>query len=96
MPEQVPLTVKVTRMNELVQLTNDIGIIRNQKECGLAFEVMVEGPSERDPQKYAGRARNNKAFVFPMADKPGLTPGEIVSVLAEEAHLWGFSGRYCK
>ena len=93
MEGQIPLAVKTARMNELVELTNTISAARNQTQCGVAYEVMVEGPSERDPSKYAGRVRNNKAMVFTVPD--GVVPrrGELVQVLAEAAHLWGFSGK---
>ncbi|MHB9131717.1 MAG: tRNA (N6-isopentenyl adenosine(37)-C2)-methylthiotransferase MiaB [Armatimonadota bacterium] len=93
MEDQVPHEVKVARMNKLVELQNTISTWRNTAQLGTIFEVMVEGPSERDPDKYAGRARNNKALVFtlpPGAVKPN--PGDLVQVRAGAAHLWGFMG----
>jgi len=91
MPDQLPQQVKVARMTQVVELQNAISTERNAGEIGTVFEVMVEGPSERDPEKYTGRARNTKALVF-TADRP-LHPGDIVHVKAETAHLWGFGGR---
>jgi len=93
LPDQLTQATKVERMNELVALQNSISTARNREQLGTVFEVMVEGPSERDAGKLSGRARNNKALVFTVPD--GLTPhpGDIVTVVAESAHLWGFSGR---
>lgn len=91
LPEQVPQAIKVARMIRVVELQNAISTARNAGEIGTIFEVLAEGPSERDPAKWAGRARNNKALVFTI---PGRAPhpGEIVRVVAESAHLWGFGG----
>jgi len=93
LPDQLPQAVKVARMNELVELQNAISTARNQQQLGTIFEVMVEGPSERDAAKFTGRARNNKALVFTAPEQHALHPGDLVHVQAEQAHLWGFSGR---
>ncbi|MHB0935388.1 MAG: tRNA (N6-isopentenyl adenosine(37)-C2)-methylthiotransferase MiaB [Armatimonadota bacterium] len=92
--DQVPHEVKVARMNRLVELQNTISIEVNAEKQGTIFEVMVEGPSNRDADKLTGRARNNKTLVFPTpADNPP-QPGDIVHVRAETAHLWGCSGEF--
>ena len=94
LPDQLPQAVKVARMNRLVELQNTISIARNTQQLGADYEVLVEGPSERDPDKFAGRARNNKALVFTVAaDLTAPRPGDLVTVRAETAHLWGFGGR---
>lgn len=93
LPEQIPQTLKVARMTELVELQNQLSIARNTAQLGTVFEVMVEGPSERDPAKLTGRARNNKALVFTLpAGQQVPTPGTLVPVRATAPHLWGFSG----
>ena len=90
MPDQLPQEVKVARMIKLVAETNTIGEEINRMQLGQLFEVMVEGPSQRDQSKYTGRARNDKSFVF--TSPTALTPGELVQVKATEAFLWGFMG----
>jgi tRNA-2-methylthio-N6-dimethylallyladenosine synthase len=93
MSDQVQQAVKVQRMTRVVELQNACSATRNAAQIGDMFEVMVEGPSERNPDKYAGRARNDKALVFTApADSPPRR-GEIVQIIAEAGHLWGFSGR---
>lgn len=92
LPDQVPYDVKVARMTELVEVQNTISARRNQQQVGAVYEVLVEGPSERDATKMSGRARNNKAMVFTVPATHPPHPGDIVHVRAEQGHLWGFSG----
>jgi TRAM domain. len=56
---------------------------------GRVFEVLVEGPSQKDPTKLAGFTRENKMMHFAGARE---LAGQIVRVRADEAHLWGFYG----
>lgn len=90
--DQVPHTVKVARMNRLVELQNAISTARNASQLGAVLEVLVDGPSGRDATKYAGRARNNKAVVFTALPTAVPARGTVVHVRTEAAHLWGFSG----
>jgi len=90
--DQVPHEVKVARMNRLVELQNTISIEVNAEKLGTIYEVMVEGPSSRDPDKLTGRARNNKTLVFPTPTENPPQPGDLVKVRAEKAHLWGCTG----
>ncbi|HOS42248.1 MAG TPA: tRNA (N6-isopentenyl adenosine(37)-C2)-methylthiotransferase MiaB [Armatimonadota bacterium] len=90
-PDQVPPAVRVARMQRLVELQNAISTAITAAAAGQTFDVLVEGPSERDPARYAGRARNDKAMVFTAEQGP--RRGELVRVVAEQGHLWGCSGR---
>jgi len=90
--DQAPHEVKVARMNRLVELQNNISIEVNAEKRGAIFEVMMEGPSDRDPNKLTGRARNNKTLVFPTPAENPPQAGDIVRVRAETAHLWGCTG----
>ncbi|MHB9025393.1 MAG: tRNA (N6-isopentenyl adenosine(37)-C2)-methylthiotransferase MiaB [Armatimonadota bacterium] len=93
LPEQVPQAVKIARMTEVVELQNSISLARNAAQVGTIFEVLVEGPSERDAGKLTGRARNEKTLVFTVpAGVPCPRPGDIVQVRALRAELWGFHG----
>ncbi|HEY3415692.1 MAG TPA: tRNA (N6-isopentenyl adenosine(37)-C2)-methylthiotransferase MiaB [Armatimonadota bacterium] len=93
MTDQVPQEVKVARMTQVVDLQNGISQARNAAQVGTIFEVLVEGPSERDPEKLSGRARNEKALVFTVpAGVHRPQPGDIVQVRADRAELWGFHG----
>ena len=86
---QVDPATKKRRLNELIDLQNTITCEINHSEAGQVFEVLVEGSSEKDPRLLKGLTRHFKTMHFP----GGAQPGEIVHVVAEEPHLWGFLGR---
>lgn len=90
MPDQIPEEVKHRRHRELVALQNEIAKRKNERLVGRVFEVLVDGPSEKDPSKLAGRTRTNKIMVF---EGPPHLKGQFVKVRAEEAFLWGFKGK---
>jgi len=50
-------------------------------------QVMVEGPSESNPDRLMGRARNHKVVILPKAD---LAPGTLVEARLTGARLWGW------
>jgi len=88
-PDQVSESVKKRRLQELVALQNQIQQQKNEREVGQIVEVLVEGPSEKNPQKLSGRTRTNKTVVF--EGSPELR-GKLVLVRTIKAYLWGFEG----
>ncbi|GMR02486.1 MAG: tRNA (N6-isopentenyl adenosine(37)-C2)-methylthiotransferase MiaB [Acidimicrobiia bacterium] len=60
MEDQVPSDIVQDRFERLVELQNEITYERNRDQVGLIEEVMVEGPSKRDPQVAATRTRGNR------------------------------------
>ncbi len=89
MENQIPRAVKQERLERLIELQNRITCEINASQVGRVFEVLVEGPSQKDPTKLAGFTRENKMMHF--VGSPDLV-GKIVKVRADEAHLWGFYG----
>jgi len=89
MENQVPRSVKQERLQRLIALQNRITCEINSAQVGQVFEVLVEGPSQKDPTKLAGFTRENKMMHF--VGSKELT-GQLVRVRADEAHLWGFYG----
>ncbi len=89
MKNQIPRAVKQERLERLIELQNRITCEINASQVGRVFEVLVEGPSQKDPTKLAGFTRENKMMHF--VGSPDLV-GKIVKVRADEAHLWGFYG----
>jgi tRNA-2-methylthio-N6-dimethylallyladenosine synthase len=76
MPDQVPHTVKVARMERLVEVVQRRARERAQRFVGRALEVLVEGPSRTDSERLRGRSRHNKVVNF-----TGLAmPGELLEV----------------
>ena len=64
-PDDVPQDVKVRRLNEIIALQNEMSLERYRAQVGRTLEVLVEGPSKRDPGQLCGRASNNMMCVFP-------------------------------
>jgi tRNA-2-methylthio-N6-dimethylallyladenosine synthase len=60
MAHQVPAEVIQERFDRLVELQNRITFQRNEEQVGSVQEVMVEGPSRRDPSVAATRTRGNR------------------------------------
>ena len=85
---QIPFEIKRRRLRELIEMQNSITCELNSADVGKNFEVLVEGPSQKDPRFLKGLTRHFKTMHFPGTCKPG----EIVEVAAENAHLWGLSG----
>ncbi|GBC97547.1 tRNA-2-methylthio-N(6)-dimethylallyladenosine synthase [bacterium HR17] len=88
-PDQIPEPVKKRRLQELIALQNEIQQRKNEREVGKIVEVLVEGPSEKNPKKLSGRTRTNKTVVF---EGPPALRGKFVHVRTTRAYLWGFEG----
>jgi tRNA-2-methylthio-N6-dimethylallyladenosine synthase len=87
--EQVPELVKLDRLKHLIDLQNVITEEINRAQVGTVYEVLVEGISPKDPKKWTGLNRQGKTINFPAGRDLG---GQLVSVRATKAHLWGFTG----
>ncbi len=77
MPDDVPEETKKRRLQEIIEQQNTISLERYRAQIGKTFEVLVEGPSKRDPGQLCGRASNNMMCVFPARD---LKPGDYATV----------------
>jgi tRNA-2-methylthio-N6-dimethylallyladenosine synthase len=64
LPDDVPLATKKERNRIVLQLQEGISLMRNRSLIGEQAEVLVEGPSKRNPRKMMGRTRQNKIAVF--------------------------------
>ena len=69
MQDDVPADVKNRRLSEIIELQNRKSLERYRSQIGKELEVLVEGPSKRDPNRLCGRASNNMMCVFPAADR---------------------------
>ena len=77
-------TVKVERMQRLVEVVQRRALERAQRFVGRTVEVLVEGPSRTDPERMRGRTRHNKVVNFAGLAAPGeLTQVEIVSATSQ-------------
>ena len=65
LPDNVPESVKLSRLSELIALQNTISAERNMADRGKTFDVLVEGFSKRSHDQLCGRNQQNKMVVFP-------------------------------
>ena len=64
MADQLPQEVKEERNARLLALINEIGARRYEQYVGRQAQILVEGPSKRNPARMMGRTRSNKIVVF--------------------------------
>jgi tRNA-2-methylthio-N6-dimethylallyladenosine synthase len=86
----VPHDVCVDRFDRLRAVLERSGTRKHRERIGRIEEVVVEGPSKRDPSVLTGRTRQNKLVHFPSPTP--LRVGTYASVLVTEAaahHLRG-------
>ena len=88
MENQVPEEVKKERIYRLIELQNRISLQRNRALVGSIQEVLVEGPSQTDPDKYMGRTRGNKLVIFAGPAERG----RLMRVRITEAKTWSLHG----
>lgn len=79
-PDDVPEEIKNKRLNEIIELQNELSLLSNQVELGKTFEVLAEGYSKRSKSELLGRTSQNKVCIFP-AD--GSKVGDYVKVRIE-------------
>jgi tRNA-2-methylthio-N6-dimethylallyladenosine synthase len=64
MPGQVPQAEREERNQRLLSLVNEIAGRHYQALVGTRMQILVEGPSRKNPARYMGRTRCNKIVVF--------------------------------
>ena len=64
-PDQIDKAVVQERYDRLVELQDRISFEKNRAAVGRVEEVLVEGPSKKDPARLTGRTRTNKLVHFP-------------------------------
>jgi tRNA-2-methylthio-N6-dimethylallyladenosine synthase len=89
LPEQVPQDVKQRRFNGLMNMQKRIALAANLPYEDHIVEVLVEGPSKKDPNKLTGRTRTNKIVNFP-GDPAGI--GDFIPVRVTRAGLYALDG----
>jgi tRNA-2-methylthio-N6-dimethylallyladenosine synthase len=89
LPDEVGEEARYQRLYKLIQTQNAITQEKHDQQVGRSIEVMVEGPSKKDPSRLTGRARSNKLAHF--VGSPDLI-GSLVHVRLTEAYLFGFQG----
>jgi tRNA-2-methylthio-N6-dimethylallyladenosine synthase len=87
--EAVPADVVAERFERLKVVVERSGLARHEARVGRVEEVLVEGPSRKDPAVLSGRTRQNKLVHF---TAPPMRPGTYATVRVTGAaphHLRG-------
>jgi tRNA-2-methylthio-N6-dimethylallyladenosine synthase len=74
-PDDVPNDVKKERLQRLIAKQESISKIRYNLMIGREVEIMVQGPSRRDPQQQVGRT---SCFKTTILDGTNVKPGDLV------------------
>ncbi|MGD0086202.1 MAG: MiaB/RimO family radical SAM methylthiotransferase [Verrucomicrobiota bacterium] len=64
LPGQVPQQIREERNQRLLEVINEIGKDKYCALVGRRTEILVEGPSKKNPARLTGRTRCNKIVVF--------------------------------
>ena len=87
--DQVPEEVQRDRIYRLIEVQSEVSLKKNVEWVGRTVDVLVEGRSQKDPDRLSGRAPNNKLVVF--QGHPSLI-GHTVPVRVTEAQTWSLTG----
>lgn len=90
MDGQLSEEIKLKRLQEILNIQDEITLKINKKLEGSIQEILIEGKSETDPSMITGRTRTNKIVNLP--DK-GLFKGNIISVRIIEAKKHSLFGQ---
>ncbi|HEY9793481.1 MAG TPA: tRNA (N6-isopentenyl adenosine(37)-C2)-methylthiotransferase MiaB [Candidatus Obscuribacterales bacterium] len=86
---QVPDDEKYERLRFLNSVMQDVSHRRNKRYLDRTVEVLVEGRSQRNPERLTGRTRSNKIINF---EGPESLIGQLVDVHVESASPWALRG----
>jgi tRNA-2-methylthio-N6-dimethylallyladenosine synthase len=78
MPDQVPQKIREERNQRLLDVINKIAGRRYGAFMGRQTQILVEGPSKKNPARMTGRTRCNKIVVFDPAG--GENRGQLIDV----------------
>jgi tRNA-2-methylthio-N6-dimethylallyladenosine synthase len=96
MPGQVSRAVKVARLSALIEMQNAISAEINRGLVGSMQEVLVDGRSARDPERWTGLTRTHKTTHIEALNADGspasLAEGRTVRVRVTEGRLTGLVG----
>lgn len=86
---QVPENEKFERLRFLNSVVGEVSHRRNKRYLDKTVEVLVEGPSTRNPERLTGRTRTNKIVNFEGTHD---AIGKLVDVHIQSASPWALRG----
>jgi tRNA-2-methylthio-N6-dimethylallyladenosine synthase len=90
MTDDVPDHLKKQRLQEIINLQNQLSAASKEKAIGKTFRVLVEGPSKKSEDDYQGRNSQNQVVVFPRED---VKTGDFADVKVEKSTPGTLIGR---
>jgi len=69
LPDDVPDEVKTARLQQIIELQNELSEQSNRRDIGREFEILVEGVSKRRDDQLFGRTSQNKVVVFDRGER---------------------------
>jgi tRNA-2-methylthio-N6-dimethylallyladenosine synthase len=89
---QVPEEVKMDRLYRLIEVVNERAKTSNQRLVGKVETVLVEGPSEKNKEIFAGRTRSNKLVLFPPKNPNSELVGKEIKVKIKKGLTYTLQG----
>ena len=89
MPDQLPEKIKEERNHRLLDVMNEQGNRHYQELVGRRMQILVEGPSKKNPARMMGRKRCNKIVVFNGSERHR---GQLMDVQIERAGSYTLYG----
>jgi len=86
---QIDDETKHRRLNELMQVQNEISLEKNRALIDSVVEVLVEGASKTDDKIFTGRTRQNKLVLFEHGNEHA---GDLINVKISQAQTWLLKG----
>jgi len=91
--DNVPEAIKLSRLQEVVDLQNKLSKESNQKDLGKIVEVLIEGYSKKSRNQLFGKSSENKVVVF---NKENKKIGEYAKIQIKDATVATLLGEICE
>jgi tRNA-2-methylthio-N6-dimethylallyladenosine synthase len=83
MNDDVPDEVKAERLNEIIELQQNISFKKNQQLVGSTVEILIELESAKSHDEWMGRTDTNKVTIFP---KDNSHIGDLVKITIDRCN----------
>lgn len=90
MEDQIDDETKHRRLNEIMEIQNQISFEKNKEMEGKVLTIIVEGPSKQNEDFWYGRTSSNKMILFPYEE--GVKVGDTLDARVDVAQTWVLKG----
>lgn len=90
MPKQVPLEIRMQRLEKLIQRQREIGAELRKEQLGSRELVLIEGRSKKNKDEWLGRSEKNQMCIFQSSLHK---PGDFIKLKLAELRGNTFIGR---